>query len=237
MRHLTKAAGGNTLYRGGGSIGIIGAARAGLVVAEDFEDPERRILAANKHNLSRAAPSLVFRVEAAPNGAARVAWGGTSSLSAGDILREPVDPEQRSALSEAKEFLLEELADGPVAAELAKKDARAAGVSERTLKRAKRALGVGSKKESDGSWSWVPAEEEPEGGHASTAGTLGTVGTLGKDATPQQAEPAYLREGGQGGQEGQSDRQRECDHGYRDGKGCYLHDPDHPYRLKEGGAA
>ena len=33
VRHPTKAAGGNTLYRGGGSIGIIGAAPAGLVVA------------------------------------------------------------------------------------------------------------------------------------------------------------------------------------------------------------
>ena len=75
VRHLNKSAGGNALYRGGGSIGIIGAARAGLVVAPDPEDPERRILAANKHNLSGAAPSLVFRVEAAPNGAARVAWG------------------------------------------------------------------------------------------------------------------------------------------------------------------
>ncbi len=83
VRHLNKAAGGNTLYWCGGSIGIIGAARAGLVVAPDPEDPERRILAANKHNLSSAAPSLAFRVVTAPSGAARVAWGGTSSLSAG----------------------------------------------------------------------------------------------------------------------------------------------------------
>ena len=35
VRHLNKAGGGNTPYRGGGSLGIIGAARAGLVVAED----------------------------------------------------------------------------------------------------------------------------------------------------------------------------------------------------------
>src|SRR5215218_7347773 len=34
VRHLTKAAGGNTLYRGGGSIAIIGAARSGLVIAQ-----------------------------------------------------------------------------------------------------------------------------------------------------------------------------------------------------------
>jgi RecA-family ATPase len=72
VRHLTKAAGGNTLYRGGGSIAIIGAARSGLVIAQDPEDSERRILAANKHNLSRPASSLAFRIVDAPNGAARV---------------------------------------------------------------------------------------------------------------------------------------------------------------------
>src|ERR687893_845624 len=155
VRHLNKSAGGNALYRGGGSIGIIGAARAGLVVAPDPEDPERRILAANKHNLSRAAPSLAFRVETAPNGAACVAWEGTSRLNAGDLLKEPPDPEQRSAMEEAKGFLHQELASGPVAAEQARKAARAAGVSERTLKRAKKELGVRSKKEGDGTWSWV----------------------------------------------------------------------------------
>jgi RecA-family ATPase len=33
VRHLNKAAGGNTLYRDGGSIAIIDAARSGLVIA------------------------------------------------------------------------------------------------------------------------------------------------------------------------------------------------------------
>jgi RecA-family ATPase len=72
VRHLNKAADGNTLYRGGGSIAIIGAARSGLVIAQDPEDSERRVLAANKHNLSGAAPSLPFRIGTAPNGAAHV---------------------------------------------------------------------------------------------------------------------------------------------------------------------
>src|SRR5918998_235000 len=237
VRHLNKAAGGNSLYRGGGAIGIIGAARSGLVVAKDPEDPERRILAANKHNLSSAAPSLLFTLETALNGAARVVWGGTSSLNAGDILKEPADPEQRSAMSEAKEFLLKELAEGPVAAERVKKDARGAGVSERTLKRAKRALAVGSEKEGDGSWSWALLEGEAEGGQAPTAGTLGPVGPLGKDANVKQFESAYLKEEGQGCQEGHADHKPTCIHGYPDGPGCYLCDPKHPYRLKHGGVA
>jgi hypothetical protein len=227
VRHLNKAAGGNTLYRGGGSIGIIGAARSGLVVAKDPEDPERRILAANKHNLSSAAPSLVFSLETAPNGAARVAWGGTSELSASDILKEPADSEQRSALFEAKGFLLTELADGPVAAERVKKDARGAGVSERTLKRAKRTLGVESKKGGDGCWTWILPSKGGEEGQAPSPGPLGLVGTLEKDANVQWFEPAYLKEEGQGGQ---PCYELTCIHGYPDGTRCYLCDPGHPYR-------
>ena len=173
VRHLTKAAGGNTLYRGGGSIAIIGAARSGLVIAQDPEDPERRILAANKHNLSKPAPSLSLRIGEAPNGAARVKWGGTSTLTARDILKEPVDPEQKSALSEAKEFLSQELAEGPVAADEVKEDARGAGVSERTLKRAKRALGIGSSKRGD-AWYWELAHEEPEEGQGGQESRLET---------------------------------------------------------------
>ena len=233
VRHLNKTAGGNSLYRGGGSIGIIGAARSGLVVAKDPEDPERRIVAANKHNLCRAAPSLVFTLETAPNGAARVVWGGTSKLGASDILKEPSDSEQRSAMSEAKEFLSKELADGPVAAERAEKDAREAGVSERTLKRAKRELGVVSKKEGDGSWSWVLPEGEAEGGQAPTAGTLGTVGPLAKGANVKLFEPAYLKQEGQGGQGCQADHEPTCIHRYPNGRGCYLCDPNHPHRLEQ----
>jgi hypothetical protein len=232
VRHLNKATGGNTLYRGGGSIAIIGAVRSGLVIAQDPEDSERRILAANNHNLSRAAPSLAFSVETAPNGAARVSWGGTSALTAGDILKEPADPEQKSALSEAKEFLLQELGEGAVPAEQVEKDAQGAKISMSTLKRAKRKLRVRSRKQGD-VWYWELALEKPEEGHSSNVGTLGTVGPLGKDANPEPANSAYLREEDQGCQEGQGDHGPRCIHGFPDGAGCYLCDPEHPFRRKD----
>jgi hypothetical protein len=232
VRHLTKATGGNTLYRGGGSIAIIGAARSGLVIAQDPEDSERRILAANKHNLSKAAPSLAFNIETAPNGAARVSWRGTSILSADDILKEPADPEQKSALSEAKEFLFQELGEGAVPAEQVEKDAQEAKISMSTLKRAKRKLGVRSRKQGD-IWYWKLAKEKPEEGHSSNVGTLGTVGSLGKDANPEPDNSAYLREEDQGCQEGQGDQGPRCIHGFPDGAGCYLCDPEHPFRRKQ----
>ncbi len=202
VRHLNKTSGGNTLYRGGGSIGIIGAARSGLVVAEDPEDPERRILAHNKQNLGKPSASLVFTIETASNGAARVVWCGQSELNASQILRAPVDEEEKSALSEATEFLRDELQDGPMAAKQVKKNARDADISERTLKRAKADLRVKSTKEGDGSWTWSlpPGSKEAKEGQSANPGPLGTVGPL---AGSQGTDSPYLSEEGQGGQGGQ----------------------------------
>ena len=233
VRHLNKTEGGNSLYRGGGSIGIIGAARSGLVVAEDPEDPDRRVLAPNKNNLAKPAPSLVFGMGTAPNDAVRVIWHGRSDLSAAQILQPPVD-EDKSALSEAKKFLRNELRDGPVAAKQVKKNAREADISERTLKRAKRELGVDSEKESDGYWTWVLPVGEDEEGQVPPNGPVGTLGPLEMDGPLRRAGSAHLSEEGQGGQ---GDHESKCIHNYFNGVGCYLCDPRHPHRLKQGGAA
>jgi hypothetical protein len=53
VRHLNKAAANNPLYRGGGSIGIIGAARMAFVVGKDPQDESRRVLASTKNNLAK----------------------------------------------------------------------------------------------------------------------------------------------------------------------------------------
>ena len=51
IRHLNKQAGQAALYRGGGSIAFIGAARTGLLVAKDPEHPKECLLAVNKVNV------------------------------------------------------------------------------------------------------------------------------------------------------------------------------------------
>ena len=48
IRHLSKGASVNALYRGAGSIGIIVAARLGLLVAQDPYDENRRVLTTTK---------------------------------------------------------------------------------------------------------------------------------------------------------------------------------------------
>lgn len=145
LRHLNKSSGGPAIYRGGGSIGIVGAARSALVVGLDPEDAERFVLAVTKANLARLAPSLTYRI-VDQDGVGRIAWEGESNLTAAQLLAMPTSADERTALDDAKDVLREILVNGPIAAKDAQREARDAGVSDATLRRAKDALGVVAQK-------------------------------------------------------------------------------------------
>jgi hypothetical protein len=167
VRHLNKATGGSAIDRGGGSIGIIGAARSGLLIAEHPEDETRRVMASVKNNLAAPAPSLIFSLASTENGAARVAWSGQTILDANSLLSAPVDQEEKSAFSEAKEFVVDILKDGSEAVGEIKKQANAAGMSWRTVERAKAALKVKRErigepgKRGGGAWYWTLPDINP----------------------------------------------------------------------------
>jgi hypothetical protein len=143
LRHLNKARGGDPLYRGGGSIGIVGAARAGLLVAPDPDDPDRRVLASVKSNLGPSPESLAYRlVGAGDHGVARVQWEGRTDHTAHSLLTEPRD-EDTGAATEAEQWLQDYLTEqGSASSKTAKADAAKAGIRERTLQRAVKSLGV-----------------------------------------------------------------------------------------------
>lgn len=161
VRHLNKSAKvTDPLLRGGGSIGIIGAARAGLMVGRDPEDPERRVLAVTKMNLAPdAVSSLGYRVTSDPSlGVGALEWLGASEHEARDLLADGGgEHEERGALAEAKSVLRELLAEGSVRANEARRYCREADVSERTLARARKAIGVRAEPRSNGErreWWW-----------------------------------------------------------------------------------
>ena len=162
LRHLNKSGGAHAMYRGGGSIGIVGAARVALLVAADPDDGERRIMATVKNNLAPHPPSLAFRlVGDEATGAARIEWLGESEHCASALLAiRSDDPDEGGALAEAVEVLRTILADGPVAARAAEKEATAgAGVTRATLLRARKVAGVIAEKvgqpgESGQFWQW-----------------------------------------------------------------------------------
>jgi hypothetical protein len=163
VRHLNKnrGGGGNPLYRGGGSIGIIGAARCGLLLAADPGDASRRILATSKANLAAPPASLAFRLVAVPGAdVARVAWEGESPLTAADLLHATTDPVHQSVLGEVRAWLRERLASGPVPATEMQEEAAANGFSMIAVKRARREEGIVARKEvgQHGAWSWSLTE-------------------------------------------------------------------------------
>jgi archaellum biogenesis ATPase FlaH len=81
IRHLSKVGSANLLYRGAGSIGIIAAARLGLIVVQDPDDEQKRILATTKNNLSKQASNLTFQVVENERGVPYIQWLGESNYS------------------------------------------------------------------------------------------------------------------------------------------------------------
>src|SRR5262245_16147272 len=142
VRHLNKQAGARALYRGGGSIGLLGACRSGWLVARDPSDPDRRVLAQTKNNLAPPQPSLAFTVESS-DGIPRLCWQGLSLLTADDLLsaRPPPEPVGRPR-DRARAFLSAILEDGPQTVRAIWEAACEQGLSERTLYRARRQLQI-----------------------------------------------------------------------------------------------
>lgn len=158
VRHLNKNAEGNPIYRGGGSIGIIGAARCGLLVARDPDDHEnkKRILAVTKTNLGPGCPSLCYTIEPAAAESIRVCWAGESLHQASSLLASTIGREERTDMEEAQEFLTAVLEDGPLAAKDVLRKGHIQGYYEKTLKRAKDKIGIRSKRQGFGAGStWV----------------------------------------------------------------------------------
>src|SRR5215204_4727811 len=183
VRHLNKTPGGNVLYRGGGSIGIIGAARSGLIVGHHPHDEELRVLASQKHNLSMPPQSLSYQITSAPNNpdAAVIVYKGVVDMNARDLLKPPVEEQERTAMEEAKDFLRQALAAGERPASEVKAEAEAVGVAWGTLKRAKVALGVDPSKRGT-VWYWsLPSNDDDGGG--------GGGGSAGSSATSRSHDP------------------------------------------------
>jgi len=189
LRHLTKSQSANPVYRGAGSIGLGGAARVVMMVAEDPEIPGLRVLANVKENLSKPTPSLSYRLvenEINPD-VGQIQWTGETHWSAKD-LQTGVDQEEGDALKDAKEWLRDYLHGGIRAqAKQVYRDAKADGHAERTIDRAKKSLKIRSEKGQDG-WAWImpdqgrqPDDQEcqvKDANDSRTRTNLGALGTL-----------------------------------------------------------
>ena len=171
IRHLNKDAKvTNAIYRGAGSIAFTAATRAAFLVARNPDDPNVRVLAGIKCNLSPLPPALSFRiVEHTLNGnikTQRIEWLGPVEITSRELLREP-ESQARSPRGEKREkaqaLISEFLADG---LEHPSKDldeaAEAAGISKATIWQMRKQLGVQARKPGfAGDWLiWLPTAKE-----------------------------------------------------------------------------
>ena len=151
MRHWTKGGKGKAIYRGVGSIDVIGVARTALAVAKHPENDNLRILAQVKNNIGAKPKSFVYEIVPQPKGLPIIEWRGTTHYSADDLERQGQDDQSEEA--RAVEFLREVLAKGPLPSSELIIMAADADISRPTLNRAKREAGAKSVKEGK-AWIW-----------------------------------------------------------------------------------
>ncbi len=165
--HLNKGTSTDPLLRHEGSAAFTQVVRGGMLLGHDPDDAEgehgnRRVLAVTSSNLAKLASSLAYRITTATITGdtgeaittAAINYVGESNASGHDLLRQQ-HGEERTERDGAVDFLRAELADGPRPVKELKAEAKAAGITEITLQRAKATLGVRpSKTGFGGGWEW-----------------------------------------------------------------------------------
>jgi len=168
IRHLNKGGSGPAVYRGGGSIGITGAARTVLAAAFDPRDDERqrRVLAVVKSNVAQLPRALNYGIVNDPMWrAGRITWQGTSDITADELVQwRPA--RGGTQLDDAALWLQGLLSDGPVSGREVRMLGRHEGYDERTLRKAAERAGVsirrtGTGKDHHTTWQLLPPEDRP----------------------------------------------------------------------------
>ena len=125
IRHLNKAVGMKALYRGQGSIDFTAICRSIFTFALDPDTPGRRLMAHTKGSLSKKDKTIEFFID--DDG--RFKWGKRSDETADEILGvgEPKGKREAQQFENARKFLEEILANGPMASEKVKQVASRIG--------------------------------------------------------------------------------------------------------------
>jgi hypothetical protein len=167
IRHLNRGNHENALYRGMGSIGLIGAARAGLLVVKHPDEDGVHIFGPTKSNLGPPMPSLKYAIEENADGVPVLQWQGHSDKSVTEALIQTSargGGDRGAKRAEACTFLLTALQDAPRGQKGLEEEAQAHGISPITLRRAKRDLGVKAERVGNGLqgyWLWtLPPQDE-----------------------------------------------------------------------------
>lgn len=144
--HMNKCSVGKSAYRGLGSIDFQAAARSVLIVGRIKDEPEIRVVCQTKSSLAPEAKAVAFRLSE-ENG---FEWIGEYDVTADDLLSGTAKGTKKQA---AMDFLEKLLADGQMPQTEIMELAEKKGIAEKTLRNAKEALNVKSKRLNN-QWYW-----------------------------------------------------------------------------------
>ena len=159
VTHLNKGAGGgqSAIYRTMGSLAFTAAARTVHLVARDPDDPERRLMLPVKNNLGQDRTGYGFILQQTDLADAVIEWDDQPMRESADELLSRIANTREftgstnSPRRQAATWLSLVLSEGPVATAQVEEEAKSAGISMATLRRAREQLGVQSVKRG-GNW-------------------------------------------------------------------------------------
>jgi hypothetical protein len=157
VTHLSKSGGTKAVYRAMGSLAFAAAARAVWAITKDSNDPNRRLFLPAKLNLAQDPAGMAYAIKEG-----RVEWESDpvkmhadDAFAAEAAAAEPKRGRSSSERREASEWLEETLRGRWMPTVEVLELGKQYDFSERTLRRAFKALNGASKKESfGGPWMW-----------------------------------------------------------------------------------
>jgi hypothetical protein len=134
VTHFSKGGGTSANNRIIGSIAFVAAARAAFIVSRDPDDENRRLFVPSKNNLGPDRDGLAFRIETREVAkgiiAPAVSWDSEPVTRTADEILSAMSgsSDRHAAKDDAKIFLQEALAQGPMSVADLEAEARAAGL-------------------------------------------------------------------------------------------------------------
>lgn len=150
--HMNKMQGAKGIYRGLGSIDISAIARSILFVGRSKENPDLRCMAQLKNSLAPFGETLLFDI------GERITFCGVSDITADKLLSETGTAFAPTKTESAIEELQRILSEGELPASEILAYFEEMGVGEKTVKNAKKELGVLSVKRGS-QWMWTLEKE------------------------------------------------------------------------------
>lgn len=204
ITHFTKGtAGRDPVERITGSLAFAALARLVMVAAKERSgEDERRVFVRAKSNIGPDGGGFAYSLDVSEVQAdggtvttSGVTWGDPIEGEARTILanaersEDDEDADMGDALTDAVAFLQEVLSCGSVAAGDVKKRARAEGLADRTLARARQRLGVKSERQGFGKGAiWFLPASAPFVPENAIQATQNSAAQMGNDGTNDDAE-------------------------------------------------